>query len=102
MLQNFDVISDLSKIEDVLHVESYVKIGEDSLIGAFDDLERYLPIARGLGGEEFVIDISEADPAVFYYQYDIGDDPDKLQFTGLILSEFLVAERVPAIEDYEE
>jgi len=102
LLQNFDLISDLSKIGDGLHVELFVGTGEDSLIGAFDDLERYLPIARGPGGEEYVIDISEADPEDFFYQYDVGDDPEKLQFTGLRLSEFLMAKRVPAVEDYGE
>ena len=95
LLVNFEVTSDLLRLEDGLHVESYAEIGEDSLIGAFDDMENYLPIARGLGGEEYVVDISEDDPQVFYYQYDIGDDPEKLQFTGLRLSRFLSAERVP-------
>ncbi len=99
LLTEFDVVSDSCILEiddnENLHVVNYTIIDENILQGSFDDMENFFPIASGLGGEEYVINITEADPKVYFYQYDIGDDPEKFQYTGLLLSEFITAKKIP-------
>jgi len=94
--RDFDVLSTKTQLGEPIYVESFCPINDISLLGAFDDMERFFPFAQGLGGEEFVIDITEDDPTVWYHQYDIGLAPECLQNTGLKPPEFLAAETAPS------
>ncbi len=93
---DFTIVSLKSEILGGLYIEFFEKMGLGSVDGFFEGFERFIPLARGCGAELCVIDPTEADPEVFLHIYDIGADPEHFRSTGLRLSGFLRAKRVPA------
>lgn len=93
---DFNIASLRNEIPEGLYIETFDKMGAGSVDGFFEGFERFIPFAHGCGGEQYVIDPTEADPEVFLHIYDHGGLPEHFRFTGLRLSGFLRARRVPA------
>lgn len=93
---DFNIASLRNEISEGIYIESFDKMGPSSVDGFFEGYERFIPLAHGCGAELYVIDPTETDPEVFLHVYDIGEDPRYFRSTGLKLSGFLQAKRVPA------
>ena len=93
---DFNLVSPHIEIPQGIYIKSFDKMSAGSVEGFFEGLERFIPLAHGCGAELYVIDPTEADPEVFLHVYDLDDDPELFRFTGLRLSPFLQARRVPA------